>query len=149
MTFSTMKVVRSSPLCTGRHTIVELANIAGCKKKKRFRIRYSYRVSTLNMVHQKYINVAGNNSSKSPILCHIKQSQLQTYEHVSILHRFTEVYTVSSSLGVTTSYIESFSLLNDISPFTTILDAVCPILNLHFTNVLFTIVIPSALRSSL
>ena len=46
----------------------------------------------------------------------------------------------SSSLGVTTSY-----LLNDISPFTTVLDADCPILYLHFTDVLFNIVISSAL----
>jgi hypothetical protein len=52
----------------------------------------------------------------------------------------------SSSLGVTTSHIESFSLLNDISPSTTVLDAECPIHNLHFTDVLFNSVIPSALR---
>jgi hypothetical protein len=49
----------------------------------------------------------------------------------------------SSPLGVTT--IESFSLLNDISPFTTVLDADCPVLYLHFTDVLFNTVIPSAL----
>jgi hypothetical protein len=55
----------------------------------------------------------------------------------------------SSSLGVTTSYIESFSLLNDISPFTTVLDADSPIPYLHFTDVLFNNIIPSALRSSL
>jgi hypothetical protein len=55
----------------------------------------------------------------------------------------------SSSLGVTTSYIESFSLLNDTSPFTMVLDAECPILYLQFTDVLFNIVIPSAVKSSL
>ena len=62
---------------------------------------------------------------------------------------FSAVLSSSSSLGVTTFYIESFSLLNDISPFTTVLHADCPILYLHFTDVLFNIVIPSALRSSL
>ena len=46
----------------------------------------------------------------------------ETYKH--------NCYISSSSLGVTTSYIESFGLLNDISPFTTVLDADCPILNL-------------------
>ena len=56
---------------------------------------------------------------------------------------------VTSSVGVRTSCIESFSLLNDISPSTTVLDADRPIPNLHFTDVLFNTVIPSALRSSL
>ena len=62
---------------------------------------------------------------------------------------FLQVSPASSSLGVTTSYIGSVSLLNDISPFTTVLDADCPILYLHFTDALFNIVIPSTLRSSL
>jgi hypothetical protein len=48
---------------------------------------------------------------------------------------FRERLKTSSSLGVTTSYLESFSLLNDISPFTMVLDVDCPILNLHFTDV--------------
>ena len=58
-------------------------------------------------------------------------------------------YAISSSLGFRTPYVESFSLLNDISPFTTVLDADCLILYLHFTDILFNIVIPSALRSFL
>jgi hypothetical protein len=58
-------------------------------------------------------------------------------------------YSPPPPLGVTTSHIGSSTLFNDISPFTTVLDADCPILNLHFTDVLFNIIIPSALRSSL
>jgi hypothetical protein len=34
---------------------------------------------TLNMVHQKYTNVARNNSRKSPISCHKSQSEVQKY----------------------------------------------------------------------
>ena len=53
--------------------------------------------------------------------------------------------------GVELSLIaESFGLLNDLLlPFLSILDASCPIFYLHLANVLFDIILPSVLGSSL
>ena len=45
---------------------------------------------------------------------------------------------------------ESFALLNDLLlPFLSILDASCPIFYLHLANVLFDVIPPSVLGSSL
>ena len=45
---------------------------------------------------------------------------------------------------------ESFGLLNDLHlPFLSILDASCPISDLHLANVLFGVILPSVLGSSL
>jgi len=45
---------------------------------------------------------------------------------------------------------ESFDLLNDLLlPFLSILDASCPIIYLHLANVLFDVILPSVLGSSL
>ena len=45
---------------------------------------------------------------------------------------------------------ESFGLLNDLLlPFLSILDASCPISDLHLANVLFDVILPSVLGSSL
>jgi hypothetical protein len=45
---------------------------------------------------------------------------------------------------------ESFGLLNDLLlPFLSILDASCPIFDLHLANVLFDVILPSALGFSL
>ena len=45
---------------------------------------------------------------------------------------------------------ESFGLLNDLLlPFLSILDANCPIFYLHLANVLFDVILPSVLGSSL
>ena len=45
---------------------------------------------------------------------------------------------------------ESFALLNDLLlPFLSILDASCPIFDLHLANVLFDVILPSVLGSSL
>jgi hypothetical protein len=44
---------------------------------------------------------------------------------------------------------ESFDLLNDLLPFISILDASCPIFDLHLANVLFDVILPSVLGSSL
>jgi hypothetical protein len=53
---------------------------------------------------------------------------LQKLTIVQLVKEYRAFYTTSSSsLGVKTSYIESLSLLNDISPFTTVLDADCQI----------------------
>jgi hypothetical protein len=44
----------------------------------------------------------------------------------------------------------SFGLLNDfLLPFLSILDANCPIFDLHMANVLFDVILPSVLGSSL
>jgi hypothetical protein len=41
--------------------------------------------------------------------------------------------------------VESFGLLFDIFPFPSILDADCPVFNLHLANILFDDALPSAL----
>ena len=45
--------------------------------------------------------------------------------------------------------VESFSLLNDLFPFPSILDAGYQVFNLHLANILFDIILPSILGSSL
>jgi hypothetical protein len=45
--------------------------------------------------------------------------------------------------------VESFGLLNDIFPFPSIPDAGYPVFNLHLANILFDIILPSILGSSL
>jgi hypothetical protein len=45
--------------------------------------------------------------------------------------------------------VESFGLLNDLFPFPPILDAGYPVFDLHLADVLFDVVLPSVLGSSL
>ena len=45
--------------------------------------------------------------------------------------------------------VESFGLLNNIFPFPSILDAGYPVFNLHLANILFDVILPSVLGSSL
>jgi hypothetical protein len=45
--------------------------------------------------------------------------------------------------------VESFGLLNDLFPFPSIRDAGYPIFNLHLANILFDVIHPSVLVSSL
>jgi hypothetical protein len=45
--------------------------------------------------------------------------------------------------------VESVGLLNDTFPFPSILDAGYPVLNLHLANILFDIILPSIIWSSL
>jgi len=45
--------------------------------------------------------------------------------------------------------VESFGLLNDIFPFPSILEAGYPVFNLHLANILFNVILPSVLGSSL
>jgi len=45
--------------------------------------------------------------------------------------------------------VESFGLLNDIFLFPSILDAGYPVSNLHLANILFDVILPSVLGSSL
>ena len=45
--------------------------------------------------------------------------------------------------------VEGFGLLNDIFPFPSILDAVYPVFDLYLANVLFNVILPSVLGSSL
>ena len=52
--------------------------------------------------------------------------------------------------GAELPVIERFGLLNDLLlPFLSILDASCPIFDLYLTNVLFNVILPSVLGSSL
>jgi hypothetical protein len=45
--------------------------------------------------------------------------------------------------------VESFGPLNDLFPFPSILDAGYPVFDLQLANVLFDVILPSILRSSL
>jgi hypothetical protein len=45
--------------------------------------------------------------------------------------------------------VESFGLLNDLFPFPSILDAGYPVSDLHLADVLFDVILPSVLGSSL
>jgi hypothetical protein len=45
--------------------------------------------------------------------------------------------------------VESFGLLNDLFPFPSILDADYPVFDLHLADVLFDVILPSVLGSSL
>jgi hypothetical protein len=45
--------------------------------------------------------------------------------------------------------VESFGLLNDLFPFPLILDAGYPVLDLQLANILFNVILPSVLGSSL
>jgi len=45
--------------------------------------------------------------------------------------------------------VESSGLLNDIFPFPSILDVAYPVFNLHLANMLFDVILPSVLGSSL
>jgi len=45
--------------------------------------------------------------------------------------------------------VESFGLLNELFPFPSILDAGYPIFDLHLANVLFDVILPYVLGSSL
>jgi len=45
--------------------------------------------------------------------------------------------------------VGSFDLLNELFPFPSILDAGYPVFNFHLANILFDIILPSVLGSSL
>ena len=52
-------------------------------------------------------------------------------------------------LGAELPLVESSGLLNDLFPFPSILDAGYPVLDLQLANVLFDVILPSVLGSSL
>ena len=52
-------------------------------------------------------------------------------------------------LGAELTLVESFGLLNNLFPFPSILDAGYPVLDLQLANVLFDVILPSVLGSSL
>ena len=51
--------------------------------------------------------------------------------------------------GAELPLVESFGLLNDLFPFPSILDEDYPVFDLHLADVLFAVILPSVLRSSL
>ena len=51
--------------------------------------------------------------------------------------------------GAELPLVESFGLLNDLFPFPSILDAGYPVLDLYLADVLFNVILPSVLGSSL
>ena len=61
-----------------------------------------------------------------------------------------DLYSSSYSSGTERPVVpESYGLLIDIFPFSSILDVGYPTFNLHLTNVLFEVLLPSVLGSSL
>jgi len=64
-----------------------------------------------------------------------------------------EIVTLSRFLlllpGAELPLVESFGLLNDLFPLPSILDAGYPISDFHLANVLFDVILPSVLGSSL
>jgi hypothetical protein len=50
--------------------------------------------------------------------------------------------------GAELPLVDSFGLLNDLFPFSLILDAGYPVLDLQLANVLFDVILPSVLGSS-
>jgi hypothetical protein len=54
-----------------------------------------------------------------------------------------------SSPGAELPLVESFGLLNDLFPFPSILDAGFPVFDLQLANVLFDVILPSVLGTSL
>jgi hypothetical protein len=52
-------------------------------------------------------------------------------------------------LGAELPLIESFGLLNDLFPYPSVMDAGYPVLDLQLANVLFDVILPSVLGSSL
>jgi len=52
-------------------------------------------------------------------------------------------------LGAELPLVECFGLLNGLFPFSSILDAGYPVLDLQLANVLFDVILPSVLVSSL
>jgi len=51
--------------------------------------------------------------------------------------------------GTELPLVESFGLLNDLFPLPSILDAGYPVFDLYLANVLFDVILPSVLGSSL
>jgi hypothetical protein len=51
--------------------------------------------------------------------------------------------------GAELPLVESFGLLNDLFPFSSILDAGYPVLDLQLANVLFNVIVPSILERAL
>jgi len=80
--------------------------------------------------------------------CHAS-SVIQLKHSCSIERVIAFVVCLSSSGTELPLMIESYGLLNDIFPFSSILDAGYPIFNLHLANVLFDVILPSVLGSFL
>jgi hypothetical protein len=51
--------------------------------------------------------------------------------------------------GAEIPLVQSFGILNDLFPFPSILDAGSPVFDLNLADVLFDVILPSVLRSSL
>ena len=74
---------------------------------------------------------------------------VKTYHHLLLLLLVVVVVVVVVVVGAELPLmVDSFGLLN-IFPFPSILDASYPVFNLHLANILFDIILPSVLGSSL
>jgi hypothetical protein len=86
--------------------------------------------------------------------CWRRMEKISWTDHVrneEVLLRVNEHRNILLLPGTELSLITaSFGLLNDLLfPFLSILDASCPIFYLHLVNVLFDVILPSILGSSL
>jgi hypothetical protein len=72
-----------------------------------------------------------------------------TRTHTKILFTYTLPSSSSSSGAELSSIAQSFGLLNDRFSFPSILYADDPVFNLHLRNILFDVIRPSVLGSSL
>jgi len=68
---------------------------------------------------------------------------------LSFLSVKTSIYVILLLPGAEFPLVENFGLLNDLFPFPSILDAGYPVLALQLANVLFDVILPSVLGSSL
>jgi len=66
--------------------------------------------------------------------------------NVSILENVMDLLLLGAELPLV---VEGFGLLNDLFPFPSILDTGHPVFKLHLANILFDIIVPSVLWSSL
>jgi hypothetical protein len=75
-----------------------------------------------------------------------KMSECVTYLLLLLLHLLLLLLLLP---GTELPLVESPGLLNDLFPFPSILDAGYPVLDLQMANVLFDVILPSVLVSSL
>ena len=85
---------------------------------------------------------------KTHILCSVTffRKSYRLWDNVEKYCRAGQVFFFFQALNF---LVESFDLLNDLFPLPSILDAGYPIFDLHLADVLFDVILPSVLGSSL
>jgi len=91
-------------------------------------------------------NCIGYTHSKLLFCITLYRSLLQSSSSKAIVVTLADKFLLFQALNF---LVESFGLLSDLFPFPSILDAGCPVFYLHLADVLFDVIIPSVLGSSL